>query len=90
MSDQAQGLHIHVENRIAQDLVYRVTRERMDGALERHPEIAARIGEQCFDDLDAPVGRLGGLNVPTPYARVLEAECIPQPDTIVAAVQELA
>ncbi|MCH7903418.1 MAG: alpha-ketoacid dehydrogenase subunit beta [Armatimonadetes bacterium] len=52
-------------------------------------EIAARIGEECFDDLDAPVGRLGGLNVPTPYARVLEVECIPQPATIAAAVLEL-
>ncbi|MEA2552812.1 MAG: pyruvate dehydrogenase component beta subunit, partial [Fimbriimonadaceae bacterium] len=27
-------------------------------------EIASRIQEECFDDLDAPVGRVGGLNVP--------------------------
>jgi pyruvate dehydrogenase E1 component beta subunit len=53
-------------------------------------EIAARIGEDCFDDLDAPVGRVGGLNVPTPYARVLELECIPNAGNVVAAVQTLA
>ena len=52
-------------------------------------EIAARIGEECFDDLDAPVARVGGLNVPMPYARNLELECIPNPGDIVAAVQNL-
>ena len=53
-------------------------------------EIAARIGEGCFDDLDAPVGRVGGLNVPMPYTRNLELECIPNPDNIIAAVQNLS
>ncbi|HXH62432.1 MAG TPA: transketolase C-terminal domain-containing protein, partial [Fimbriimonadaceae bacterium] len=52
-------------------------------------EIAARIGEECFDDLDAPVGRVGGLNVPMPYARNLEIECIPKPEDVVAAVQNM-
>lgn len=52
-------------------------------------EIAARIGEDCFDDLDAPVGRVGGLNVPMPYARVLELECIPNENDVVAAVRKL-
>ena len=50
-------------------------------------EIAARIGEDCFDDLDAPVGRVGGLNVPTPYSRVLELECIPNAQDVLAAVR---
>lgn len=53
-------------------------------------EIAARIGEDCFDDLDAPIGRVGGLNVPMPYARVLELECIPNDKDVVAAVQRLS
>lgn len=53
-------------------------------------EIAARIGEQCFDDLDAPVSRVAGLNVPMPYARVLEVECIPKPEDIIEAVQRLS
>lgn len=52
-------------------------------------EIAARIGEDCFDDLDAPVVRVGGLNVPMPYARVLELECIPDENDVVAAVRKV-
>lgn len=51
-------------------------------------EIAARISEDCFDDLDAPVGRVGGLNVPMPYARVLELECIPNEDDVIAQVHK--
>lgn len=52
-------------------------------------EIASRIGEDCFDDLDAPVGRVGGLNVPMPYSRVLELQCIPNENDVVAAVRKL-
>jgi pyruvate dehydrogenase E1 component beta subunit len=52
-------------------------------------EIAARIGEECFDDLDAPVGRVGGLNVPMPYSRVLELQCIPNENDVIAAVQKI-
>jgi pyruvate dehydrogenase E1 component beta subunit len=53
-------------------------------------EIAARIGEECFDDLDAPVGRVGGLNVPMPYTRPLELLCIPNEKDVVAAVHKIA
>ncbi|HZH97442.1 MAG TPA: alpha-ketoacid dehydrogenase subunit beta [Fimbriimonadaceae bacterium] len=52
-------------------------------------EIASRIGEDCFDDLDAPVGRVGGLNVPMPYARVLELQCIPNEEDVIEAVRKL-
>jgi pyruvate/2-oxoglutarate/acetoin dehydrogenase E1 component len=52
-------------------------------------EIAARIGEDCFDYLDAPVGRVGGLNAPMPYSRVLELECIPSEQNVVDAVRKL-
>jgi pyruvate dehydrogenase E1 component beta subunit len=52
-------------------------------------EIAARIGENCFDDLDAPVGRVGGLNAPMPYARNLELLCIPDENDVIAAVKKL-
>lgn len=52
-------------------------------------EIASRIGEECFDDLDAPVGRVGGLNVPMPYTRNLELLCIPNEDDVIAAVRKL-
>jgi pyruvate dehydrogenase E1 component beta subunit len=52
-------------------------------------EIHARVTESCFDDLDAPVGRVGGLNVPMPYARVLELQCIPNDKDVLAAVHKL-
>lgn len=52
-------------------------------------EIAARIGEDCFDDLDAPVARVGGLNVPMPYSRVLELECTPDEADVVKMVHRL-
>jgi pyruvate dehydrogenase E1 component beta subunit len=52
-------------------------------------EIASRIGEECFDDLDAPVGRVGGLNVPMPYARVLELQCIPNEQDVLDAVHRI-
>jgi len=52
-------------------------------------EIAARIGEFCFDDLDAPVSRVGGLNVPMPYTRPLELLCIPNEGDVAEAVRKL-
>ena len=52
-------------------------------------EIAARIGEDCFDYLDAPVGRVGGLNVPMPYSRTLELQCIPDENDVLAAVRKI-
>jgi pyruvate dehydrogenase E1 component beta subunit len=53
-------------------------------------QITAMIQQHCFDDLDAPVGRVGGLNVPMPYARVLELECIPDVKDVLAAVRRLS
>ena len=52
-------------------------------------EIAARIQEDCFTDLDAPIGRVGGLNVPMPYARNLELLCIPSEEDVVRAVHKI-
>jgi pyruvate dehydrogenase E1 component beta subunit len=52
-------------------------------------EIASRVGEYCFDYLDAPVKRVGGVNVPMPYARNLELECIPNEDDVINAVNQL-
>ena len=51
-------------------------------------EIASRISEDCFDDLDAPVLRVGGLNVPMPYSRVLELECIPDVNDVLEKVRK--
>lgn len=52
-------------------------------------EIAARIAEDCFDALDAPVSRVGGLNVPMPYSRPLELQVIPNTDDVLATVRKL-
>jgi pyruvate dehydrogenase E1 component beta subunit len=52
-------------------------------------EIVSRIQEDCFDSLDAPVGRVGGLNVPMPYARNLELLCIPSEEDVVKAVHKI-
>jgi len=50
-------------------------------------EIAARIGEQAFWNLDAPVGRVCSVEVPIPYPKHLEDAALPQVPMIVAAVK---
>jgi 2-oxoisovalerate dehydrogenase E1 component len=40
-------------------------------------ELAARIGEECFELLDAPVLRLGSLDTPVPFNPKLEADYLP-------------
>jgi pyruvate dehydrogenase E1 component beta subunit len=52
-------------------------------------EITARVVEQAFYDLDAPVARVCSAEVPMPYARHLEEAALPQPAAVVAAVREL-
>ncbi|MFN8513352.1 MAG: alpha-ketoacid dehydrogenase subunit beta [Thermomicrobiales bacterium] len=52
-------------------------------------EIAARIQEEAFDDLDAPVMRLGAVEVPLPYAKNLERLCYPTDQDIVDASLKL-
>jgi pyruvate dehydrogenase E1 component beta subunit len=52
-------------------------------------EVMARIMEQGFYDLDAPVARVCSEEVPMPYARHLEEAALPQPEKIVAAVKGL-
>jgi pyruvate/2-oxoglutarate/acetoin dehydrogenase E1 component len=49
-------------------------------------EISARIMEEGFWSLDAPVGRVCTAEVPIPYPRHLEEAALPQPEKIVAAV----
>jgi len=52
-------------------------------------EISARIMEQAFYDLDAPVARLCSAEVPIPYAAHLERAAIPQVENIVAYARQL-
>ena len=48
-------------------------------------EVSARITEQAFYDLDAPVERVCTAEVPLPYAKHLEDAALPQVEDIVAA-----
>lgn len=52
-------------------------------------ELCARIVEQAFYELDAPVQRLCRAEVPMPYAKPLEEAALPQVADIVAKVQEM-
>lgn len=52
-------------------------------------EISARIMEQAFYELDAPVGRLCSVEVPIPYAQHLEEAALPQVESIIAAAKAL-
>jgi len=49
-------------------------------------ELAARIAHACFEDLDAPVERVGMAEVPLPYAKNLERAALPGGDRILGAV----
>jgi pyruvate dehydrogenase E1 component beta subunit len=51
-------------------------------------EITSRIFEACFDDLDAPVEKVTGPDVPMPYARNLEQIWAPDEAKIVEAVKK--
>src|SRR6202162_4537027 len=51
-------------------------------------EIAASITEQMFDELDAPVVRVTGEDVPMPYARNLELLATPHEEDIIRAVRQ--
>ena len=53
-------------------------------------EIAARIGDELFHDLDAPVRRVGGMDTFVAYQPLLEDVILPQPDRIFAAMDDLA
>jgi pyruvate dehydrogenase E1 component beta subunit len=52
-------------------------------------ELAARIQKACFDDLDAPVERVGAAEVPMPYSKPLELAALPLESKIEAAARSL-
>ena len=52
-------------------------------------EIAARIGDQLFHDLDAPVRRVAAMDTFCAYQPKLEDEILPQTSHLVAAIREL-
>lgn len=52
-------------------------------------EISARIMEQAFYELDAPVERICSAEAPMPYAKHLEQAALPQVETIVSTVRRM-
>ena len=53
-------------------------------------EIAARIGEELFDELDAPVRRVAAMDTFVAYQPVLEDAILPQPEDLYRAMEALA
>ncbi|MBV9074548.1 MAG: dehydrogenase E1 component subunit alpha/beta [Acidobacteria bacterium] len=53
-------------------------------------EIAARIADELFDELDAPVRRVAAMDTFVAYQPLLEDEILPQPDDFYQAMRELA
>ena len=52
-------------------------------------EIAARVADAGFDDLDAPIKCLNGAFAPTPYSPTLEKEIVPNVESIERAIRDL-
>lgn len=53
-------------------------------------EIAAELGERCYEYLDGPIRRLAGEDTPVPYNWDLEEEILVQPEDVLNAVRDLA
>ena len=53
-------------------------------------EIAATVAERAFDHLDAPVARVGSLDVPVPFSPPLEEYVLPTAARVVDAVRAMA
>jgi len=66
--------------------------DRRRGLEKRQPRggIMARIMEQAFYELDAPVARVCSAEVPVPYAKHLEDAALPQVPAIVEAAKKVA
>jgi pyruvate/2-oxoglutarate/acetoin dehydrogenase E1 component len=52
-------------------------------------EIAARVADAGFNDLDAPIRRLTGAFCPTPYSPSLESAVVPSAEQISKAIRDL-
>ena len=52
-------------------------------------EIAARIAERAFYHLDAPVARMGAMDVPVPFSPALEDLTVPNPERLAARARQL-
>ena len=52
-------------------------------------EIVDRLQRLAFDELDAPIARVSGADVPMPYAAALEQACLPQPHVVAEAAKKV-
>jgi len=52
-------------------------------------EVVARLQEEAFDYIDAPIKRVAQLEVPLPYSRELEQMALINPDRVIEAVKEI-
>lgn len=52
-------------------------------------EIVASLTDRAFDYLDAPIKRVGGEEVPTPYSKTLERAAMPDVDKVIACAREV-
>ena len=52
-------------------------------------EVSAMVTEQVFDELDAPIRRVAGLDVPMPYNDTLERAVIPSQERIAEGIRGL-
>ncbi len=52
-------------------------------------EVVARLQEQAFDYIDAPIKRVSQEEVPLPYSQELEQSALINPDKVIAAVKEI-
>jgi 2-oxoisovalerate dehydrogenase E1 component len=52
-------------------------------------EIAARIADELFEDLDAPVKRVAAMDTFVAYQPILEEAILPQPEDLYRAIAEL-
>jgi len=52
-------------------------------------EVVARLYEEAFDYVDAPIQRVAQKEVPLPYNRTLEQMALPQVDDVIRAVKEV-
>ena len=52
-------------------------------------EIAARVGDELFDELRTPVRRIGAPTVPMPFSPELERSLMPSAAAVVAAAEAM-
>ena len=53
-------------------------------------EVAARVADELFAYLDAPVRRVGALDTPVAYSPILEEEILPQASDVLRAIRDIA